>query len=96
VPRRRPARDDTARQGHPEAEEQLPESRIIYIREPRARPELATAILALVVAFVAGLILGASGVLIWDTHKHSDACRQVGPHVVWSQDLYRCVHEPVR
>ena len=93
-----PPRDDTARggQGHPEAEEQLPDSRIIYVREPRARPELATAILAFAVTFVAGLILGASGVLIWDTHQHIDACRQVGPHVVWSQDVYRCVHEPVR
>ena len=93
-----PAGDDTERQGqrHPEPGEQLPDSRIIYIREPRARPELATAILALAATFVAGLILGASGVLIWDTYKHSDACGQAGPHVGWDQDLYRCVHEPVR
>ena len=78
----------------PGGEEQ--HSRVIYIREPRERPELATAVLALIVAFVAGVILGGSGVLIWDNNKHSDACSQLGPRVVWDQDAYRCVRVPLR
>ena len=90
-----PARVDvTPQSSSPEAEEQP--SRIIYVREPRETPELATAVLALLVAFVAGLILGGSGVLIWDNREHRDACSQVGRHVVWDQGVYRCVHEPPR
>ena len=88
-----PAGVGVARQESPPAAGEGP-SRVIYIREPRDRRELATAVLALVVAFVAGVILGGSAVLIWDVHKHTDACSQVGPHVVWDQGVYRCVREP--
>jgi hypothetical protein len=88
------ARDiDVAAAEGPAATDEGP-SRIIYVREPRERPELATAVVAIIVTLVAGLVLGASGVLIWDHNKHTDACAQVGPHVVWDQSLYRCVREP--
>ena len=90
-----PADADVAGRDSRSGAEEQP-SPIIYIREPRDQPELATAILALVLTLVAGLVLGGSAVLIWDTHRHTDACSQVGPHVVWDQGAYRCVHQPVR
>jgi len=73
-----------------------PAIRLVYIRERRPAPELATAILALALALIAGLILGGSGVLIWDIQRHTNACQSVGPHMAWDQGLYHCVRVPVR